>query len=160
MWRKLVKRVHTVFGGYLESVRVGDSIIPAFRCIVNDEVRMAAWILLSLLTIIVAVLGLVEVISGKITFADLKDHKHAAAIAVAGCFALASTVITWLQVRAHHRYWTYPPAQVKIVRIILMVPIYAWSAWLGLVFVPLATYIDFIRVCYEAFVIFNFLYVW
>lgn len=130
---------------------------PSFQCVVNDEVRMSFWILLILLSSVVVILGIVDLATGKITFQGITDHKHWAAIVVAICFCLAATVITGLQALAHYRHWTYPPAQIKIVRIIFMVPIYAWSAFCGLFFVRLAAYIDFIRVCYEAFVIYNFL---
>jgi len=118
---------------------------------------MSVWLLLLLLSLIVAILAIIDISSGKVTFDGIKDHKHYAAIIVAACFAMAATLITAIQVASHRRYWAIPRIQIKIVRIILMVPIYAWSAWFGLVFVQLATYIDFIRVCYEAFVIFNFL---
>ena len=37
-----------------------------------------------------------------------------------------------------------------------MVPIYAWASWLGLTYPHLALYFDFLRECYEAFVIYCF----
>ena len=37
-----------------------------------------------------------------------------------------------------------------------MVPIYAWASWLGLTYPDAALYFDFLRECYEAFVIYCF----
>ena len=37
-----------------------------------------------------------------------------------------------------------------------MVPIYAFTSWLGLTYPQVALYFDFIRECYEAFVIYCF----
>lgn len=38
-----------------------------------------------------------------------------------------------------------------------MVPIYAFNAWLGLQFPEQSIYMDSIRECYEAYVIYNFM---
>lgn len=46
---------------------------------------------------------------------------------------------------------------MQIIRIVLMCPIYAWASWLSLYFLELSVYIDFVRVCYEAYVIYSFL---
>jgi hypothetical protein len=48
-------------------------------------------------------------------------------------------------------------SQTQIIRIVLMVPIYAWASWFSLWFLEYAVYLDFVRVCYEAFVIYSFL---
>jgi hypothetical protein len=38
-----------------------------------------------------------------------------------------------------------------------MCPIYAWASWCSLMWLHYAVYIDFVRVCYEAYVIYSFL---
>ncbi len=159
-WQLMKRGARNVFGAHIACEPAADGsgcCGRGWRCVVTDDVRMASWVLLGILSFIVLVLAIINVASGKITIARLTDHKHYAAVAIAGVFSFAATLITFIQVRAHHRHFTAPATQKKIVRIILMVPIYAWSAWFGLIFVQLAPYIDFIRVCYEAFVIFNFL---
>jgi hypothetical protein len=65
-------------------------------------------------------------------------------------------VLTFLQIQAHRRHWVHPASQKHVVRILLMVPVYAISAWSSLAFVKLSAYLDFIRNCYEAYVIWYF----
>src|SRR4051812_36689184 len=43
-----------------------------------------------------------------------------------------------------------------VIRIILMVPIYALDSWLGLRYNSMTIYFDLLRECYEAFVIYSF----
>jgi hypothetical protein len=45
----------------------------------------------------------------------------------------------------------------QIVRILYMVPIYAISSWLSLAIVHYAPFIEFLRACYEAYVIYAFM---
>jgi len=124
---------------------------------VVNEIRLAAWLLLLIFFLIVISLTIVDLSSGKVTVAGVDNNKYYVAITISGCFSLAATFITLWQVRLHKQSYNYPFVQGKMIRIIMMVPIYAWAAWIGLIFVELAVYIDFIRACYEAFVIYNFL---
>ena len=58
------------------------------------------------------------------------------------------------------RYYTNPAEQRWIVRILFIVPIYAFSSWLSLLFFSYDNYYVYfyaVRDCYEAFVIYNFL---
>ena len=70
---------------------------------------------------------------------------------------IVSTLLTIIQIINHHRNWSHTASQRQIVRIILMCPIYAWAAWFSLFYLSFSVYIDFIRVCYEAYVIYSFL---
>jgi hypothetical protein len=56
----------------------------------------------------------------------------------------------------HLEYYNNPRLQIRVVRILCMVPIYALDAWLCLRFKDAAFYLDPVRECYEAFVIYNF----
>ena len=58
----------------------------------------------------------------------------------------------------HLAHWIAPNIQKYVVRIIWMVPIYSVESWLALRFKSLAVYIETLRECYEAYVIFSFLY--
>merc|ERR1712158_266315 len=64
------------------------------------------------------------------------------------------------QIYQYLRYYTNPAEQRWIVRILFIVPIYAFESWLSLMLFGENTYYVYfnaIRDCYEAFVIYNFL---
>ncbi|KAG0324999.1 hypothetical protein BGZ99_001154 [Dissophora globulifera] len=74
-----------------------------------------------------------------------------------GCFTVLSTAISLVLIYRHCQYYTKPNQQRYIVRMLLMVPIYAITSWFSFVYVREAVYYDTIRVLYEAFVIASFL---
>ncbi|KAF8938857.1 hypothetical protein BGZ58_011307 [Dissophora ornata] len=74
-----------------------------------------------------------------------------------GCFTVISTAISLVLIYRHCQYYTKPNQQRYIVRMLLMVPIYAITSWFSFVYVREAVYYDEIRVLYEAFVIASFL---
>uniref|UniRef100_A0A1A7WP36 Transmembrane protein 184B n=2 Tax=Iconisemion striatum TaxID=60296 RepID=A0A1A7WP36_9TELE len=83
-----------------------------------------------------------------------------AAQAVSGFFVWIALLLTCHQIYMHLRFYTSPREQRHIVRILFIVPIYAFDSWLSLLFFTndqYYVYFDTIRDCYEAFVIYNFL---
>ncbi|XP_015928750.1 transmembrane protein 184B [Parasteatoda tepidariorum] len=78
---------------------------------------------------------------------------------ISGAFVWAALLITCHQIYLHLCYYTSPAQQRWIVRILFIVPIYAFDAWLSLLFFydMYYVYFDSIRNWYEAFVIYNFL---
>jgi hypothetical protein len=56
----------------------------------------------------------------------------------------------------HTEYYTRPRLQRHVIRILWMVPIYSLDAWFALRFKDARGYLDPIRECYEAYVIYNF----
>lgn len=78
---------------------------------------------------------------------------HSALIIVMGTLVLSIRLIY-----LHLTHWYMPNVQKYVVRIILMVPIYAIQSWLSLRFHHARIYIDSIRDLYEAFVIVSFVY--
>lgn len=60
------------------------------------------------------------------------------------------------QVAMHTEYYTQPRLQRHVIRILWMVPIYSLDAWFALRFKDARIYLDPIRECYEAYVIYNF----
>ncbi|CAL8124165.1 unnamed protein product [Orchesella dallaii] len=79
---------------------------------------------------------------------------------VAGAFVWAALFITCHQIYEHLRWYTHPIEQRWIVRILFIVPIYAFDSWLSLMFFNnphVYVYFDTVRDCYEAFVIYSFL---
>lgn len=80
--------------------------------------------------------------------------------AVSGFFVWTALLITCHQIYMHLRYYSSPKEQRHIVRILFIVPIYAFDSWLSLLFFTndqYYVYFDTVRDCYEAFVIYNFL---
>ncbi|XP_019722023.1 transmembrane protein 184A isoform X2 [Hippocampus comes] len=80
--------------------------------------------------------------------------------ALSGIFVWSALLITCHQIYTHLRSYTVPNEQRYIIRILLIVPIYAFDSWLSLLFISnnqYYVYFDSVRDCYEAFVIYNFL---
>ncbi|KAF9925112.1 hypothetical protein FBU30_005071 [Linnemannia zychae] len=76
---------------------------------------------------------------------------------VGGCCTLLATAISLVLIYRHYQYYTKPNQQRYIVRMLLMVPIYAITSWFSFVYIREAIYYETIRVFYEAFVIASFL---
>ncbi|KAF1749187.1 hypothetical protein GCK72_025654 [Caenorhabditis remanei] len=85
--------------------------------------------------------------------------RSASAQGLAGLCTWAALLITSHQIYQHLRFYSCPAEQRWIVRILFIVPIYAFDSWLSLIFFSDNVYIYFnsIRDCYEAFVIYSFL---
>jgi hypothetical protein len=73
-------------------------------------------------------------------------------------FVLLTIPISIRLIVQHLTHWNLPHIQKYVVRIIWMVPIYSVESWLALRFKSMSTYIESIRECYEAYVIFCFFY--
>jgi len=83
-----------------------------------------------------------------------------AAKGISGACVWAALFISCHQIYQYLRYYTNPAEQRWIVRILFMVPVYAFTSWLSLLFWRYDNYYVYfnaIRDCYEAFVIYNFL---
>ncbi|XP_051899145.1 transmembrane protein 184B-like isoform X2 [Pristis pectinata] len=83
-----------------------------------------------------------------------------AAQGVSGFFVWTALLITCHQIYMHLRCYSVPNEQRHIVRILFIVPIYAFDSWLSLLFFTndqYYVYFNTVRDCYEAFVIYNFL---
>lgn len=72
------------------------------------------------------------------------------------CCGLA-TVLSVYNIRQHLQHYSRPQLQKYIVRILVIVPVYALGSFLSLKFVNQALYFDTLRDCYEAFVVYSFL---
>lgn len=81
---------------------------------------------------------------------------HYQAWLVAGIFVLLAVSVSVYEIAMNLEYYNYPRLQIRVVRILWMVPIYAVNSWLCLRFKDASFYIDPVRECYEAFVIYNF----
>ena len=77
--------------------------------------------------------------------------------AICGFFCIVAITTSAIHVRGHLKSFSRPDHQTHIVRILLMVPVYALGSWLSLTFHEYDLYFDSIRDCYEAFTIYSFL---
>eukprot|EP00732_Lithocolla_globosa_P002132 Lithocolla_globosa_v1_NODE_1297_length_2693_cov_35.857468.p1 type:complete len:385 gc:universal NODE_1297_length_2693_cov_35.857468:1363-2517(+) len=68
-------------------------------------------------------------------------------------FALVGTIVTILGVSRHLNNYTTIQQQRYVVRILLMVPVYCWTAFFSLLFHNAARSLDVLRDCYEAFIL-------
>ncbi|XP_055266417.1 transmembrane protein 184A isoform X2 [Moschus berezovskii] len=79
---------------------------------------------------------------------------------VSGVFVWAALVLTGHQIYLHLRSYTVPSEQRYIIRLLFIVPVYAFDSWLSLLLLgghQHYIYFDSVRDCYEAFVIYSFL---
>lgn len=81
---------------------------------------------------------------------------HYAAWFIAGIFVILTIPISVYEVAMHTEYYTRPKLQRHVIRIIWMVPVYSLDAWFALRFQDARLWLDPIRECYEAYVIYNF----
>ncbi|XP_025909877.1 transmembrane protein 184A [Nothoprocta perdicaria] len=79
---------------------------------------------------------------------------------VSGFFVWSALILTFHQIYMHLRNYTVPKEQRYIIRILFIVPVYAFDSWLSLLLLgshQYYVYFDSVRDCYEAFVIYSFL---
>ncbi|KAM6156015.1 transmembrane protein 184A [Rhynchocyon petersi] len=79
---------------------------------------------------------------------------------ISGIFVWAALMLTCHQIYLHLRSYTVPNEQRYIIRLLFIVPIYAFDSWLSLLLLgahQYYVYFDSVRDCYEAFVIYSFL---
>ncbi|CAG0916692.1 unnamed protein product [Notodromas monacha] len=72
-------------------------------------------------------------------------------------FCVLTIPLTMWEIIQHLIHYTRPELQKHIIRILWMVPIYSLNAWLGITAPDYAIYMDTLRECYEAYVIYNFM---
>ncbi|ERE74824.1 transmembrane protein [Cricetulus griseus] len=97
---------------------------------------------------------------GAIGFISALPHLSALARGVSGVFVWTALLLTCHQIYSHLRSYTVPQEQRFVIRLLFIVPIYAFDSWLSLLLLgghPYYVYFDSVRDCYEAFVIYSFL---
>lgn len=88
----------------------------------------------------------------------VEKHQAYCSLLAFACCALA-TIVSVYAIYGHLRHYGRPNLQKYIVRIIVIVPVYSISSWLSLQVVhhTAALYVETLRDCYEAFVVYSFL---
>ncbi|CAH1098686.1 unnamed protein product [Psylliodes chrysocephalus] len=84
-------------------------------------------------------------------------NKHDQEILIGGIFVWVAIPLSFWEIIQHIIHYVQPKLQKHVIRILWMVPIYAINAWLGLIYPKQSVYVDSVRECYEAFVIYNFM---
>ncbi|XP_018572602.1 transmembrane protein 184C [Anoplophora glabripennis] len=84
-------------------------------------------------------------------------NKHDQEILIGGIFVWVAIPLSLWEIILHVIHYTQPKLQKHIIRILWMVPIYAINAWVGLIYPKESVYVDSLRECYEAYVIYNFM---
>lgn len=86
----------------------------------------------------------------------VETHRALSLLLALGCCALAAALALY-NIRQHLQHYSRPPLQRYIVRILVIVPVYAVGSLGSLLFVKQALYFDTLRDIYEAFVVYSFL---
>lgn len=103
--------------------------------------------------------GCIIVIALPILIYELNRHYSSRVEAwfVGGIFVLATLPFSMYGIVQHALNYSKPHLQKYIIRVLFMVPIYALNSWIVLKFPKTSIYLDTVRECYEAFVIYNFM---
>merc|ERR1719317_912751 len=139
----------------------------------QDETTTLAAVTVKILSSIVPavvteVTEVTEEVTTAVTTTNTSDHTYrkstfvqtVAGEGIAGACVWAAIFITCHQIYQYLRFYTNPAEQRWIVRILFIVPLYAFVSWLSLLFFSYDNYYVYfyaVRDCYEAFVIYNFL---
>lgn len=125
-------------------------------CVITDEIRILLWAILVLLAIGFFVVAMVSLFENSSITSTITTGTGVY-IFIAGVSCVLATFLTIILIMAHRSNYYHPASQNHLIRILFMVPIYAWSGFAGLVFsVQMSLFFGLIRMCYEAFVIYTF----
>jgi len=84
-------------------------------------------------------------------------HEQDLIAIIGGIFAIVAICMSLIQIAQHFFHKTHTPSQKRIMAILAIVPVYAASAWIAILFFQSAIYMEFIQSCVEAYVIYCFL---
>jgi hypothetical protein len=123
--------------------------------IIKNEVT---WGILVILCCAISLI-IIWAVNSPVQWQIYKDpvHEQGLIAIIGGIFAIVSTIMSFVQIVQHFFHKTHHPSQKRIIRILAMVPVYAATSWISLLFFESAIYMDFIKSCFEAYVIYCFL---
>eukprot|EP00164_Ancoracysta_twista_P003437 GFYU01004583.1.p1 GENE.GFYU01004583.1~~GFYU01004583.1.p1 ORF type:complete len:423 (-),score=116.55 GFYU01004583.1:130-1398(-) len=85
-----------------------------------------------------------------------RKQNHYVGWFVAAVFVMLAVPISVWSIFRHVYHYNQPQLQKHVIRVLWMVPIYSINAWFALRFKESAIYLNTLRECYEAFVIYSF----
>jgi hypothetical protein len=97
-----------------------------------------------------------EAIDAEWRFDPRQWERHQWLWLVSGLAASLAVVVTLRTIYLHLRSFTNLVQQTHIVRIMIMVPVYAIDSWLSYRFFRFSVYFDLVRDAYEALVVYEF----
>jgi hypothetical protein len=102
---------------------------------------------------------IIWVSNSPVQWQSYKDPTHEQDLIsiIGGIFAIVTTFMSLTQLIQHFFHLTHRPSQKRVMVIIAMVPVYAMTSWLSLLFFSSAIYMEFVQSCFEAYVIYCFL---
>jgi hypothetical protein len=123
--------------------------------IIKNEVT---WGILVILCCAISLI-IIWAVNSPVQWQIYKDpvHEQGLIAIIGGIFAIVSICMSLTQIIQHFFHKTHHPSQKRIMRILAMVPVYAATAWISILFFESAIYMEFIQSCFEAYVIYCFL---
>jgi hypothetical protein len=111
------------------------------------------------ITTVIGILGCIALIIGY----SIDLYRHGKQKLYIGWFSSAGFVLLTIPISIriivqHLTHWVAPNIQKYVVRIVWMIPIYSVESWIALRYKFMANYLEKLRECYEAYVIFCFMY--
>lgn len=90
---------------------------------------------------------------------DLEDgtSRHVLAMHIASFFTFMTVPISLYQIYDHLSHFFQPKLQIQVIRIILIVPIFALESSLSIHFMDYSFYFQVVREFYESYVIYSFM---
>jgi hypothetical protein len=83
--------------------------------------------------------------------------QHALAMHISALFTFMSIPISLYQIYDHLAHFFQPKLQIQVIRIILIVPIFALESSLSIHFIDYSFYFQVVREFYESYVIYSFM---
>jgi hypothetical protein len=127
------------------------------KCMLYNENKVAGWLLFWVIGFIAGCFFIADVFAGVHVFEIAELHKQASIVFTALPFCLLACGLSFYQIFTHRNNLVHPKSQKWVVRIIWMVPIYAFTSWCSMIFLRLGIYFEFLRSIYEAYVLYSFL---
>jgi len=123
--------------------------------IIKNEVT---WGVLVILCCAISLI-VIWVVNSPVQWQSYKDpvHEQGLIAIIGGIFAIVSIFMALIQMIQQFFHQTHRPSQKRIIRIIAIVPVYAATAWVSILYFDSAIYMEFIQSCFEAYVIYCFL---
>ncbi|CAF0942946.1 unnamed protein product [Didymodactylos carnosus] len=131
------------------------SCYQKFLSIIKNEVTWGVFVLLWCAIALI----IIWAANTPVKWQQYKDpvHEQGLIAIIGGIFAIVASGMSIVQMIQHFVHKTHRPSQKRVIRIIAMVPVYAMTSWLSLIFFPSAIYMNFVQSCFEAYVIYCFL---
>ncbi len=129
-------------------------------CLIHNEMRVILLFLSVVGVILIGALLIAKYGLNKLDMDDIQANMYNEGVTVAGIFAGMACFLSAVHIQQHQRHFLHAASQRHLLWVLGMVPVYSVASFLGLVALKTggdwSMYIDFVRVVYEALVIYQF----